>query len=106
MRGGRPERAKTYGKKREHGPDSGDSGLTRGGYVLRPAQGGGLLRAIISLRASRNGRNVAARPAYCTQQTRGPTRGITLRPIQQAEPISRGLQWPNRRGPRQSQVRP
>lgn len=44
--GGRPKRAKTYGKEREHGLDLGDSGLTRGGYVLFPAQGGGLLRAI------------------------------------------------------------
>jgi hypothetical protein len=37
-----------HGKKREHSPDSGGSGQTRGAYVLSPAQGGGLLRAIIA----------------------------------------------------------
>jgi hypothetical protein len=31
--------------------------------------------------------------AYCTQQTGGPTRGMTLRAIQAARPISCGL-WP------------
>ena len=30
FRGGRPERAKTYGKKREHGLESGGSSLTKG----------------------------------------------------------------------------
>jgi hypothetical protein len=45
---GRPIRVKLHGKNREHGPDSGDSGLTRGGYVLSTAQGGGLLRAIMA----------------------------------------------------------
>ena len=64
QRGGRPERAKTYGKKREHGLDSGDSGLTTGAYVLSPAQGGGLLRAIIAcnphwLACCRGGRRIA-----------------------------------------------
>ena len=30
-------------------------------------------------------------PPYCTQQTGGPTRGVTLRPIQAAKPISRSF---------------
>ena len=81
QRGGRPERAKTYGKKREHGLDSGDSGLTTGAYVLSPAQGGGLLRAIIAcnphwLACCRGGRRIAR------NKPGGLTRGITLRAIQ------------------------
>src|ERR1700724_3092192 len=43
--GGRPERAKTYGKKREHVLHSHDFGLTRPGNVPLPARGGHLLRA-------------------------------------------------------------
>ena len=46
--GGRPIRVKLHGKKREHGPDSGDSGLPKGAYVRYPAQDGRLLRAIIA----------------------------------------------------------
>ena len=59
-----PSVRKRTGKKREHGLDSGNSGLTTGAYVLSPAQGGGLLRAIIAcnphwLACCRGGRRIA-----------------------------------------------
>src|ERR1700733_13278059 len=45
---GRPRRAKTYGKKREHGSDSGDSALERGKYVPVPSRTACLLHAIMA----------------------------------------------------------
>jgi hypothetical protein len=45
---GRPGRVILHGKKREHGPDSGDSDPGRPGYVPGTARTAGLLRAIMA----------------------------------------------------------
>src|SRR5208282_511853 len=45
-------------------------------------------------------------PPYCTQQTGGPTRGVTLRPIQAAKPISRSFAPVKRLARRRDYPRP
>jgi hypothetical protein len=95
---GRPNRAKTYGKKREHGPNSCESSPKTLDALLSRHEA-----AVYCVQSAMDGMSTPG-PAYCTQQTGGLTRRMTLRAIQATKGIARRNTPPNRPTPPQHEI--